>query len=173
MLAVADPKEVWIFEILPVGPLWTPDSGKPGAVWCAQRLPDDQVSVCPNESRIGEIDLNNKDFFLASPNVISCAVENKLYDPASGKPFNWKQAYSPARRQRHVERRPAVSGCGGSLTSSRPHGNSASILPNMDFPFSVKPDKKTFGPRTSWLSPATNATERPSTRSRASAAANF
>jgi dipeptidase len=24
MLAVADPKEVWIFEIMPVGPLWTP-----------------------------------------------------------------------------------------------------------------------------------------------------
>ena len=96
MLAVADPKEVWIFEIMPVGPLWTPESGKPGAVWCAQRVPDDEVSVCPNESRIGEIDLDNKDFFLASPNVVSCAVEQKLYDPASGKPFNWKRAYSPA-----------------------------------------------------------------------------
>jgi len=58
MLAVADPNEVWIFEIMPVGPLWTPKSGKPGAVWCAQRVPDDEVSVCPNESRIGEIDLN-------------------------------------------------------------------------------------------------------------------
>jgi len=69
MLAVADPKEVWIFEIMPAGPLWTPDSGKPGAVWCAERVPDDHVSVCPNESRIGEIDLANKDFFMASPNA--------------------------------------------------------------------------------------------------------
>ena len=82
---------------MPVGPLWTPESGKPGAVWCAQRVPDDQVSVCPNESRIGEIDLANKDYFLASPNVVSCAVEQKLYDPAGGKPFSWKRAYSPPR----------------------------------------------------------------------------
>ncbi|NIO21620.1 MAG: hypothetical protein GTN76_13000, partial [Candidatus Aenigmarchaeota archaeon] len=61
------------------GPLWTPKSGKPGAVWCAQRVPDDHVSVCPNESRIGEIDLENKDYFLASPNVMSYAVENGYY----------------------------------------------------------------------------------------------
>ena len=39
-----------------------PQSGKPGAVWCAQRIPDDHVAVCPNESRIGEIDLTNKDY---------------------------------------------------------------------------------------------------------------
>jgi dipeptidase len=141
MLAVADAKEVWIFEILPVGPLWTPESGKPGAVWCAQRIPDDEVSVCPNESRIGEIDLNNKEFFLASPNVISCAVENKLYDPVSGKPFSWKQAYSPAP--------------GGAMSSggrrsrlwrfydlAAPSRKFSVDLPNMDFPFSVKPDKK-------------------------------
>ena len=71
MLAVADPNEVWVFEIMPVGPLWTPQSGKPGAVWCAERVPDDQVTVCPNESRIGEIDLKNTDYFMASPNVVS------------------------------------------------------------------------------------------------------
>jgi len=140
MFAVSDPNEVWIFEIMPVGPLWTPETGKPGAVWCAQRVPDDHVSVCPNESRIGEIDLNNKDFFLASPNVISCAVENKLYDPASGKPFSWKRAYSPAE--------------GGALSSQGRRSRlwrffdltapSLKINPdtaNMDLPFSVKPDK--------------------------------
>jgi dipeptidase len=81
MLAVHDPNEVWVFEIMPVGPLWTPKTGKPGAVWCAQRVPDDQVSVCPNESRIGEIDLNNKDYFMASAHVVSFAVEQGLYDP--------------------------------------------------------------------------------------------
>jgi dipeptidase len=141
MLAVADAQEVWIFEIMPVGPLWTPDSGKPGAVWCAQRIPDDEVSVCPNESRIGEIDLDNKNFFLASPNVVSCAVENKLYDPASGKPFNWKRAYSPAPGS-------ALSSDGRRSRLWRfydlaaPSRKFAADLPNMDFPFSVKPDKK-------------------------------
>ncbi|MBM3284652.1 MAG: hypothetical protein FJY81_02155, partial [Candidatus Aminicenantes bacterium] len=81
MLAVADPHEVWVFEIMPVGPLWTPESGKPGAVWCAQRVPDDHVSVCPNESRIGEIDFSNKDYFMASEHVVSFAIEQGLYDP--------------------------------------------------------------------------------------------
>jgi len=141
MFAVSDPNEVWVFEIMPVGPLWTPESGKPGAVWCAERIPDDQVSVCPNESRIGEIDLNNSDYFLASPNVISCAVDNKLYDPAGGKPFNWKRAYSPAegsaassggRRARLWRYFDAVA------PSLKLNANTA----NMDLPFSVKPDKK-------------------------------
>ena len=141
MLAVADSKEVWIFEIMPVGPLWTPESGKPGAVWCAERIPDDHVSVCPNESRIGEIDLNNKDFFLSSSNVISCAVENKLYDPASGKPFSWKQAYSPAEGS-------AATSQGRRARLWRffdvvaPSQKFKPDIPNMDLPFSVKPDKK-------------------------------
>jgi dipeptidase len=68
-------------------------------------------------------------------------VENKLYDPASGKPFNWKRAYSPAE---------------GSATSTQ--GRRARLwrfydivapslkispgTPDMDLPFSVKPDKK-------------------------------
>lgn len=141
MLAVADPKEVWIFEIIPVGPLWTPQSGKPGAVWCAQRVPDDHVSVCPNESRIGEIDLNNPDYFMASPNVISCAVENGLYDPASGQPFNWKKAYSPLNES-------AASSNGRYQRLWRffdlvaPSLKLSPSTPNMDLPFSVKPDRK-------------------------------
>jgi len=141
MLAVADPKEVWIFEVMPVGPLWTPQSGKPGAVWCAQRVPDDEVAVCPNESRIGEIDLANKDFFMASPNVIQLAVDMGFYDPKSGKPFNWKRAYSPTEGS-------AASTNGGiqrlwrffNLTA--PSKDLKPETPNMDLPFSVKPDKK-------------------------------
>jgi dipeptidase len=141
MLAVADPKEVWIFEIMPVGPLWTPESGKPGAVWCAQRVPDDHVSVCPNESRIGEIDLANKDFFMASPNAVSLAVEMGFYDPKSGKPFNWKRAYSPVEGS-------AASTNGGIqrlwrfLDLVAPSQKFKPETPNMDLPFSVKPDKK-------------------------------
>ncbi len=141
MLAVADPKEVWVFEIMPVGPLWTPQSGKPGALWCAQRVPDDHVAVCPNESRIGEIDLANKDYFMASPNVMSFAVENKLYDPASGKPFSWKRAYSPSEGS-------AVSSEGRRARMWRFFNIVAPSLAfkpemeNMDYPFSVKPEKK-------------------------------
>ena len=141
MFAVSDPNEVWIFEIMPVGPLWTPESGKPGAVWCAERIPDGEVSVCPNESRIGKIDLANPDYFLASSNVITCAVENGLYDPKSGKPFSWKQAYSPREGS-------AVSSGGRMARLWRYFDIVAPSLqlkpdtPDMDLPFSVKPDKK-------------------------------
>jgi dipeptidase len=141
MLAVSDPNEAWIFEIMPVGPLWTPQSGKPGAVWCAQRVPDDQVSVCPNESRIGEIDQNNPDYFLFSPNVVTFAVDQKLYDPKSGKPFNWKRAYSPNDLS-------AASTNGSRVRLWRffdlvvPSQKISPETNNMDLPFSVKPEKK-------------------------------
>ncbi|OQX55256.1 MAG: hypothetical protein B5M54_03180 [Candidatus Aminicenantes bacterium 4484_214] len=141
MLAVADPNEVWIFEIMPVGPLWTPGSGKPGAVWCAQRVPDDHVSVCPNESRIGEIDLDDPDYFMASPNVVSFAVEQGFYDPNSGEPFNWKKAYSPTEAS-------AASSKGARVRLWRffdlvaPSKKFSPETPNMELPFSIKPDKK-------------------------------
>jgi len=141
MLAVTDPNEVWIFEIVSVGPLWTPESGKPGAVWCAQRVPDDHVSVCPNESRIGEVNLADKDNFMGSARMVEVAVEQKLYDPASGKPFNWKRAFSPSNGS-------AQSSGGGISRMWRffdlvaPSQKFKVNLENMDFPFSVKPDKK-------------------------------
>jgi dipeptidase len=141
MLALSDPNEVWIFEIMPVGPLWTPESGKPGAVWCAQRVPDDHVSVCPNESRIGEIDLKNPDYFLFSPNVVSFAVDQKLYDPKSGKPFNWKRAYSPNDLS-------AASTNGSRVRLWRffdlvaPSQKFSPETNNMDLPFSIQPEKK-------------------------------
>ena len=141
MLAVSDPKEIWVFEIVPAGPLWTPASGKPGAVWAAQRVPDDEVAVCPNESRIGEIDLSKPDFFMASAHAESFAVESGLYDPKSGKPFSWKRAYSPAEGS-------AVSTEGRRSRMWRffdlvaPSKKFRAETPNMDFPFSVKPDAK-------------------------------
>jgi len=140
MLAVADPNEVWVFEIMPVGPLWTPQSGKPGAVWCAQRVPDDEVSVCPNESRIGEIDLKNTDYFMASPNVISFAVEQKLYDPKSGKPFNWKRVYNPMPAS--AVSNPMHVRLWRFFDLVAPSKKLGPETPNMDLPFSTKPDKK-------------------------------
>jgi dipeptidase len=141
MLAVHDPNEIWVFEIMPAGPLWTPKSGKPGAVWCAQRVPDEHVSVCPNESRIGEIDLKNKDYFMAPAHVVTFAVENGLYDPKSGEPFSWKRAYSPSEGS-------AVSSQGRRARLWRffnivaPSLKISPETPDMDYPFSVKPDNK-------------------------------
>ena len=61
-LTVTDPNEAWVFEVFGVGPLWTPESGKPGAVWCAQRVPDDHISCVPNMSRISKIDPGDTEY---------------------------------------------------------------------------------------------------------------
>ena len=141
MLAVSDPKEIWVFEIMPVGPLWTPKSSKPGAVWAAQRVPDDHVAVCSNESVIGEIDPGNPDVFMASAHAESFAVEAGLYDPKGGKPFSWKKAYSPTDGS-------AMSTGGRRSRTWRffdlvaPSKKFKPETPNMDFPFSVQPDAK-------------------------------
>jgi len=92
--SVTDPNEAWWFEIFGGGADWTPDCGRPGAVWVAQRVPDDEVSFNFNRSRIGEIDLDNKDYFMGSPNVYSLAEDMGWWDPKSGKPFIWWEVYS-------------------------------------------------------------------------------
>jgi len=72
-------------------------SGKPGAVWAAQRVPDDHVAVCPNESRIGEIDLSNPDLFMASVHAESFAVESGSTIPRAASPSIGKGPTPPPR----------------------------------------------------------------------------
>jgi dipeptidase len=92
-VTVTDGNEAWAFEIFGPGPDWTLGSGEPGAVWCAQRIPDDHVGVSANRSRIGEVDLDDTDYFMASPNIFSLAEEMGWWDPA--EPFIWYEAYGP------------------------------------------------------------------------------
>ena len=73
-LTVIDKKEAWFFEILGNG------KDKVGAVWAAQRVPDDEVAVSANIARIGKLDLKNKDYFMASSNVEEVAKEYGLWD---------------------------------------------------------------------------------------------
>lgn len=90
-LTIADKKEVWHLEI--VGP----GKGKIGAVWVAQRIPDDHISVNANAARIEEIDLKNKDFFIASSNIFAVAEANGWYDPKK-EVFRFAYAYAPSTR---------------------------------------------------------------------------
>ncbi|MEW5899941.1 MAG: C69 family dipeptidase, partial [Acidobacteriota bacterium] len=82
-LTIADPKEVWHFEITGATPKHV------GAVWAAVRIPDDHVGISANIPRIGEIDLNNPDRYMASSNVYSLAEEMGWWDPKSGKSFKF------------------------------------------------------------------------------------
>ncbi len=98
-LAIADANEVWVFEVLGVGPGWEKDSGKPGAIWAAQRVPDDHVLIIPNWSVIKEIDIEDEDNFLASKNYKQFAIDRGWYDPASSQPFIWQEVYAPTPRE--------------------------------------------------------------------------
>lgn len=136
-LIIADTKEVWVFDICGPGMLWNKDSGKPGAIWAARRVPDDHVVVCANRSRIGVIDFNDKDNFMFSANVKDLAKQMGWWK--EGTPFNFSRAYNP-------------NPYGSAYYQTRREWRALSLLaPSMkfepksqaeDYPFSIKPDKK-------------------------------
>ncbi len=135
-IPVVDEKEAWIMEIFGPGKDWTPASGKPGAVWCAQRVPDGEVTCNANRSRIGEVDLGRPDFFMASPNIFSLAEELGLWKPE--RPFIWYEAYgTTGGRGNSLREWAALDSLAPSL------GLEATGDPKKDrYPFSVKPDRK-------------------------------
>lgn len=134
-LPIADKREVWLMEIFGPGQDWTPDSGRPGGVWCAQRVPDGEVGCSANRSRIGRINLKDTDHFLASANVFSLAQEMGFWKPS--EPFVWREVYGkPGDRGNSLREWRALSLAAPSL------GLAATGDPNADwYPFSVKPDK--------------------------------
>ena len=85
-LTIADQNEVWIFEVFGEGPK------RIGGVWAAQRIPDDEIAVSANISRIGRLDLNDTDHFMASDNVFDVAKQLKLWD--GKEEFSFWKAYS-------------------------------------------------------------------------------
>ncbi len=128
VLTIADINEVWHFEI--VGP----GKGKVGAVWAAQRVPDDHVGVNANASTIKEIDLDNTDYFMASKNIYDVAKENGWWN--ENEPFRFCYAYAPHSRTSPASRRREWR----ILSMVAP---SLHLDPNAEnYPFSVKPEKK-------------------------------
>jgi dipeptidase len=125
-ITVADPKEVWHFEIFGAGPL------EIGAVWAAVRIPDDHVGVSANIPRIAELDLDNPDYYMASENVYSLAEEMGWWDPNSGETFKFWKAYSG--------RRPFSTREFFVLSTVAPSLNLTMEM--KELPFSVKAEKK-------------------------------
>jgi dipeptidase len=126
-LTISDPKEVWHLEI--VGP----GKDKVGAVWAAQRVPDDHISINANASTIKEIDLDNPDYFMASENIYSVAKENGWWD-GNKETFKFCYAYAPTSRNSYASRRREWR----VFSLAAP---SLKLDPNdKDYPFSVKPD---------------------------------
>lgn len=152
-LCIADPDEAWVLEMFSVGSDWDPESGKLGAIWAAQRVPDDHVTMVPNWSIIKEIDIDKPDEYLASANYKQVAIEHGWYDPQSGKPFIWQKAYSPIVREWAMSRlwlfystiAPSYKQWPDKNLTERYKGYDAyhQYLEDITFyPFSVKPEKK-------------------------------
>jgi len=103
-IVVADPDNAWVFEVVAVGKGWDPKSGKPGAIWAAQRIPDDKALIIPNWLIIKQINIKDTANFMASSNYESFAVEKGWYHPNEGKPFVWQNVYAPVPREWATER---------------------------------------------------------------------
>ena len=126
-LTIADKREVWHLEMM------GPGTEKVGSVWVAQRVPDDHVAVNANASTIREIDLEDRDHFMASKNIYSVAAEAGWWK--EGEPFLFCYVYAPHSRT--------------SLAARRREWRVFDLLapslkldPNAEnHPFSVKPDR--------------------------------
>jgi dipeptidase len=152
-LAIADPNEVWILEVFSVGPGWNPESGKPGALWAAQRLPDDEVTMIPNWSIIKEIDIKDKKNFRASSNYQQVAIDHGWWNPDSGKEFIWQDVYAPLPREWATSRfwlfnalyNPELPGLPDRWTKDPFKGDdqyTQFVEPLSLYPFGFKPNKK-------------------------------
>jgi len=133
----------WVFHI-------SADDTGTSAVWVAQRVPDGELAVVPNQFIIQEIDLDDTDNFLASENIYKVAERAKIWNKHSGKPFNYlhvygfdygSDGYMCTRRTWRIFSLAAPSLSISPFTDSYasfgfgPHGREP-------YPFSVKPDKK-------------------------------
>lgn len=79
---VADSREAWVVSVVR------------GRHWVAQRVPDDAVMTIPNYYVIGEVDLKDKDNFMACPDLVEYAVQRGWYDPSRDGKFSFRKAYA-------------------------------------------------------------------------------
>ena len=113
---VADPDEVWLMAVVN------------GHQWLAQRVPDDQVAVIANVYTIQEVDLDDTDNFLASPDIITFAAGQGWYDPKGGQPFRFREAYGQQGATDDRQRQGLTWFTGGNPG-----------VDDLDLPFSVMP----------------------------------
>jgi dipeptidase len=107
--------------------------GNRGAIWAAQRVPDNHVSVNANSSRIRQIDMDDPDYFMYSDNFTKVAQDSGWWSPSDG-PFEFCYAYNPTGRTSFAATRREWRVFDLVAPSLKLHPNSE------NFPFSVKPD---------------------------------
>jgi len=136
--SIADTKEVWIMEMIGPGP------GGQGAHWVALRIPDGYISSHANKARIGEFPADDPDNCLYSENVVSFAVEKGYYDPESGEPFLFNEAYCPStpRNQRYGDGRVWSIFRRAAPSMNLSSDYQRAVEGAKPYPLWIKPDKK-------------------------------
>ena len=137
-ISIIDKNEAWLLEIIGPGP------GGKGALWVALKIPDGYICAHANKARIGEFPLDDPENCLYDKRVISFAVEKGWYDPDSGRPFRFCDAYCPADKEKlkYTETRvwSIYRRCAPSLRLSPDyHRGKPGAKP---YPLWIKPDKK-------------------------------
>ena len=79
---ICDPDEGWLFCVVN------------GKHWLAQRVGDDKVAMVANTFTVHQVDLSDKDNFLASMDIVKYAVSRDWYKPQEDGPFNFAGAYA-------------------------------------------------------------------------------
>jgi dipeptidase len=79
---IADAREGWLLHIVH------------GKHWIARRVPDNEVAVIANYYTISAVDLNDRNNFLGSPDIIDYAVHRGWYNPEKDGDFDFARAYS-------------------------------------------------------------------------------
>ncbi|MCK5820862.1 MAG: C69 family dipeptidase [Bacteroidales bacterium] len=87
--SIADQNEAWVLAVVN------------GKHWVAVRIPDDQIMILPNNYTITEINLDDSDNYLGSPDIVDYAVDNGWYNPDGGYPFNFRKAYASKGSIKH------------------------------------------------------------------------
>ena len=139
-LLVGDANEVWIFEISGPGPMWTKDSGKPGAHWAARRVPDDQIWSGANRSRLGVIDFNDTENYMWSTDITEYPKELGYWN--DGEEFNYSVIFDTAEGNVSY----TCSGRVWRVYDLLANGQGLELCNEeqalTDLPFSVTPDEK-------------------------------
>ncbi len=127
-ITIADRNEVWQMEITGCG------RDEVGAVWVAQRVPDDHVAVSCNIPRISRLQRSNHDYFMCSDNVEAVARKYGLWN-GEGEFCFWKAFNTSWANGRNFREREYFI-----FNELAPSLHLSYDMPEL--PFSIKPDEK-------------------------------
>lgn len=81
-LNIVGPDEAWQLQMVR------------GKHYVARRVKDDEVAIISNTFSIREVDLNDRENYIASPDLIDYAIERGWYDPEEEGDFDFAKAYA-------------------------------------------------------------------------------